>query len=127
MDNLANSARVCVGVYDLLATMFREPLAAATLRSLRDPVMLQGLSEAGMALDEAFCNGDKAQLQEVLAVDYTQIFHGPRNLPLLIIHPLTFKRPFSRIDFDLVLWDVRGQGRSRTSVCNGRSYNPGLR
>jgi len=79
MDNVANSARMRAGAYDLLATLFREPLAAATLRSLRDPAMLEGLSEAGMALDEAFRNGDEAQLQEVLAVDYTQLFHGPRN------------------------------------------------
>jgi TorA maturation chaperone TorD len=79
MDNVANSAQMRAGVYDLLATMFREPLSATTLRSLRDPAMLQGLSEAGMALDEAFRNGDEAQLQETLAVDYTQLFHGPRN------------------------------------------------
>jgi len=79
MDNVANSARMRAGAYDLLATLFREPLAAATLRSLRDPAMLEGLSKAGMALDEAFRNGDEAQLQETLAVDYTQLFHGPRN------------------------------------------------
>jgi TorA maturation chaperone TorD len=79
MDNVASSARMRAGAYDLLATLFREPLAAATLRSLRDPAMLQGLAEAGMALDEAFHNGDEAQLQEALAVDYTQLFHGPRN------------------------------------------------
>ncbi len=79
MDNVANSAQMRAGAYDLLATMFREPLSATTLRSLRDPAMLQGLSEAGMALDEAFRNGDEAQLQETLAVDYTQLFHGPRN------------------------------------------------
>jgi DMSO reductase family type II enzyme chaperone len=79
MDNVANGAQMRAGVYDLLATMFREPLPAATLRSLRDPAMLQGLNEAGMTLDEAFCNDDEAQLQETLAVDYTQLFHGPRN------------------------------------------------
>jgi DMSO reductase family type II enzyme chaperone len=77
MDNIANTARMRAGVYDLLATLFREPLSATTLRSLRDPAMLQGLTEAGMALDEAFCKDDEAQLQETLAVDYTQIFHGP--------------------------------------------------
>ncbi len=79
MDNVANSAQMRAGVYDLLATMFREPLSATTLRPLRDPAMLQALSEAGMGLDEAFRNGDEAQLQETLAVDYTQLFHGPRN------------------------------------------------
>jgi len=82
VDNGSNSAKLRAGVYDLLATLFREPLPAATLRSLRDPTMLQGLTEAGMMLDEAFCNGDsgdEARLREDLAVDYTQLFHGPRN------------------------------------------------
>ncbi len=79
MDTVANSAQMRAGVYDLLATMVREPLSATTLRPLRDPAMLQALSEAGMGLDEAFRNGDEAQLQETLAVDYTQLFHGPRN------------------------------------------------
>lgn len=79
MDNGSNSAKMRAGVYDLLATLYREPLPAAALRSLRDPAMLQGLTEAGMTLDEAFCNGDEARLREDLAVDYTQLFHGPRN------------------------------------------------
>jgi TorA maturation chaperone TorD len=53
--------------------------AAATLHSLRDPTMLDGLIEAGMVFDEAFRNGDDTQLRETLAVDYTQLFHGPCN------------------------------------------------
>jgi DMSO reductase family type II enzyme chaperone len=79
MVNVSSSAKMRAGVYDLLATLYCEPLPAATLRALRDPAMLQGLSEADMGLDEAFCNGDEAQLREDLAVDYTQLFHGPRN------------------------------------------------
>jgi len=79
VDKASNSARMRAGVYDLLATLYREPLTTTTLRSLRDPAMLQGLREANVVLDEAFCNADEAQLQDALAVDYTQLFHGPRN------------------------------------------------
>lgn len=75
----AATARARAGVYELLATMFRAPLCAGSLRRLRSEDFLQAMVGAGMRLDDGFKSGDENALMESLAVDFTQLFHGPRQ------------------------------------------------
>ena len=63
MKNDPDSARSRANVYRLLATVIRAPLTLRELRTLRDPAVLRGLAEAGVAL----------------VLDFTQLFHGPRG------------------------------------------------
>ncbi|HEY5700800.1 MAG TPA: molecular chaperone TorD family protein [Gammaproteobacteria bacterium] len=79
MKNDPDSARSRANVYRLLATVIRAPLTLRELRTLRDPAVLRGLAEAGVALDEAFLKGDEGPLLEALVLDFTQLFHGPRG------------------------------------------------
>lgn len=67
------------GVYELLATVFRAPLGAANLRRFRSEEFLDALGCAGMRLDDEFKLTDEKTLLEMLAVDFTQLFHGPRQ------------------------------------------------
>jgi TorA maturation chaperone TorD len=75
----AGAARARAGLYELLATIFRAPLAIGTLRSLRSSEFLDALEDAGMRVDDAFRTGDEKALLTTLAVDFTQLFHGPRQ------------------------------------------------
>ncbi len=64
-------------LYDLLASVFRRPLDDRRLERLRAPEMLAAMSAAGIDPGEDFVNSDGETLQHELAIDYTQIFHGP--------------------------------------------------
>ena len=64
-------------VYSLLSTVFRQPLDNGRLESLRAPGMLAAMKAAGVDPGADFINGDSAGLLEKLAVEYTQLFHGP--------------------------------------------------
>jgi TorA maturation chaperone TorD len=64
-------------VYDLLATVFRRPLDARRLERLRAPEMLVAMSAAAIDPGQDFINGDREALLDRLAIDYTQLFHGP--------------------------------------------------
>ena len=64
-------------VYSLLSTVFRQPLENGRLESLRAPGMLAAMKAAGVDPGADFINGDSAGLLEKLAVEYTQLFHGP--------------------------------------------------
>ena len=75
----AARARGRAGLYELLATIFRAPLTAGSLRRLRSEEFLDALDGAGMTLDDEFRLGDEEALLDTLAVDFTQLFHGPRQ------------------------------------------------
>ena len=64
-------------VYDLLATVFRRPLNARRLELLRAPEMLAGMTAAAIDPGQDFIKGDAEALLDRLAIDYTQLFHGP--------------------------------------------------
>ncbi len=64
-------------LYDLLATVFRRPLDARRLELLRAPEMLAAMSAAAIDPGEDFVNSDGEALRDRLAIDYTQLFHGP--------------------------------------------------
>jgi TorA-specific chaperone len=64
-------------LYDLLATVFRRPLDAHRLERLRAPEMLAAMAAAAIDPGEDFINGDGEALRDRLAIDYTQLFHGP--------------------------------------------------
>jgi TorA maturation chaperone TorD len=66
-------------LYELLATIFRAPLTADSLRRLRSEEFVDALEAAGMSLDDEFRLGDEEALLDTLAVDFTQLFHGPRE------------------------------------------------
>jgi DMSO reductase family type II enzyme chaperone len=79
MKDDPNTARSRANVYGLLATVFQAPLNATKLRGFRDPALVRDLAEAGVALDDSFLECDEGALLETLAVDFTQLFHGPRG------------------------------------------------
>jgi len=66
-------------LYDLLATVFRRPLDARRLERLRAPEMLAAMLAAGIDPGEDFVNSDGKALLDRLAIDYTQLFHGPEE------------------------------------------------
>ena len=73
----AKTAAARAHVYDLLATVFRRPLNACHLERFRAPEMLAAMSSAGIDPGEDFLHGDSEVLLDRLAIDYTQLFHGP--------------------------------------------------
>ena len=75
----ATAARARAGLYELLATIFRAPLGIGSLRRFRCEEFLDALEDAGMRVDDAFRFGDEKALLSTLAVDFTQLFHGPRQ------------------------------------------------
>ena len=64
-------------LYDLLATVFRRQLDARRLELLRAPEMLAAMSAAAIDPGQDFINGDGEAVLDRLAIDYTQLFHGP--------------------------------------------------
>jgi len=66
-------------VYALLSAVFRRPLDAGQLDALRAPGMLAALRAAGVDPGEDFAREDAATLLDRLAIDYTQLFHGPEE------------------------------------------------
>lgn len=66
-------------VYGLLALIFRAPLSAPVLREVRTPVFQKALLRAGVRLGEDFSTAAEESLRDELTIDYTQLFHGPRN------------------------------------------------
>lgn len=78
-DGAAITAEARAHVYDLLATVFRRPLDAGRLERLRAPEMFAALAAAGIDAGEDFTTGDAVVLLDQLAVDFTQLFHGPED------------------------------------------------
>jgi TorA maturation chaperone TorD len=64
-------------VYELLAVVFRRPLDARQLERLRAPEMIAAMSAADIDPGNDFAKGHSAALLDRLAIDYTQLFHGP--------------------------------------------------
>lgn len=78
MRDVAHTAAAERGhVYALLAAVLRRPLDARRLERLRAPEMLAAFRAAGVDPGEDFAEEDAARLLDRLAVDYTQLFHGP--------------------------------------------------
>jgi TorA maturation chaperone TorD len=75
-------------LYGLLSEIFRRPLRSDQLARLRSPEMLAAMSAAGIAPGEEFINSDTDVLLDQLAIDFTQLFHGPeeRISPYECIH-----------------------------------------
>lgn len=66
-------------VYGFLATVFRCPLTASSLGAIRSPEFVAALADAGVVLDDAFAASPDMTLLDQLAIDYTQLFHGPNG------------------------------------------------
>jgi TorA maturation chaperone TorD len=66
-------------LYGFLATLFRAPLNAASLRGIRSPSFLDALATAGVDLNHSFTRQAEEPLVATLAIDFTQLFHGPRG------------------------------------------------
>jgi TorA maturation chaperone TorD len=66
-------------LYGFLATLFRGPLNAASLREIRSPSFLEALATAGVHLNHGFTRQPEERLIDALAIDFTQLFHGPRG------------------------------------------------
>lgn len=80
MTNEASKGSAARGqLYSLLAMIFRKPLDAPKLERLRAPEMLAAMKAAGINLDEEFTKLDVNELCEILSVDFTNLFHGPKN------------------------------------------------
>jgi len=78
-DALAKSARMRAGVYTFLADVFLRPLSANSLRRIRSSGFFRPLLGIGVGLGEDFCSASEDVLLDELAIDFTQLFHGPRN------------------------------------------------
>jgi len=76
-NGAAITAAARAHVYDLLATVFRRPLDAGRLERLRAPEMLAAMSAAAIDPGDDFINGEGEALLDRLAIDYTQLLHGP--------------------------------------------------
>jgi TorA maturation chaperone TorD len=76
-NGAAITAAARAHVYDLLATVFRRPLDARRLERLRAPEMLAAMSAAAIDPGQDFINDDAEAVLDRLAIDYTQLFHGP--------------------------------------------------
>lgn len=66
-------------LYALLSAVFRRPLDARRLEGLRAPEMLAAFRAAGIDPGDDFVREDAATLLDRLAIDFTQIFHGPEG------------------------------------------------
>lgn len=75
----AEDAERRAGIYGLLAALFHRPLSGEALRALREPALRSGLAAAGADLDQTFLERPEPALLDELAVDFTQLFHGPRG------------------------------------------------
>ncbi len=78
-DEVAEGAVARSNVYGLLATIFREPLSAATLASLREAGILDLISEPLEDTEDILPEAGDSETLETLAIDFTQLFHGPRD------------------------------------------------
>jgi len=77
-DELVNGLGVRMCIYEWLATVLRQPLPRSALRQLRQPLMAEALQNIGADLGSDFSQRPEDDLLNDLAVDYTQIFDGPR-------------------------------------------------
>ncbi len=76
---LAAAAADRGNLYRFLAAVFRKPLSAAMLRQIRSASFVESLAAAGVDLGSGFHEAAETRLLEELAVDFTQLFHGPGN------------------------------------------------
>jgi len=79
MSGAAITAALRGNLYELLSTVFRRPLDARRLERLRAPEMLAAMAAAGVDPGEDFIGGDSDTVLDQLAIDYTQLFHGPMD------------------------------------------------
>lgn len=79
----AGTARKRSNLFGLLAGVFRAPATPELIASLRHEELREALTDAGVAIDNDLDQAREADVLHTLAVDYTQLFHGPRNQ----IHP----------------------------------------
>jgi TorA maturation chaperone TorD len=64
-------------LYGFLAAVFRKPLSTRMLLKIRSTSFVEALAVAGVEFDFGFLEASEAGLLEELAVDFTQLFHGP--------------------------------------------------
>lgn len=68
-------------LYRILAGVFVEEPATDFLAALRQPGLLQALSDAGIAFDADFLTSDLATLSEALACEYATLFASSGGFP----------------------------------------------
>lgn len=78
-ERRAEEVRIRARIYAFLADVFREPLRLTALRAITSDRFMAALAEAGVELGDGFKNIPESELLDELAVDYTQLFHGPRT------------------------------------------------
>lgn len=78
-EDAASTAMQRAGLYGLLATIFRGPMSSETLGALRAPTVLGAFRAADADPGADFTGAQADRLMHDLAVDYTQLFHGPRG------------------------------------------------
>ena len=80
MSGLASAeARMRGQFFGLLSTVFRRPLDVRQLQMLRTEEMLAAMQAAGIRPGEGFATGDAEAVRDALAIDFTQLFHGPAD------------------------------------------------
>ena len=64
-------------LYGLLAAIYRREMTSDLLKQIKDPSMLEVLSDLGIRLNNGFLEKPEHQLLEDLAVEYARLFIGP--------------------------------------------------
>jgi TorA maturation chaperone TorD len=64
-------------IYGLLAAIYRREMTSDLLKQIKDPSMLEVLSDLGIRLNNGFLEKPEHQLLEDLAVEYARLFIGP--------------------------------------------------
>ena len=75
----AESAKFRSDIYGLLATVFRQEPSEDLIRELRDPRFSGVFSDLGVDLGEAFYTTPETELIEILGLEFTRLFIGPRD------------------------------------------------
>lgn len=81
LQQLRQECLARANLYRILAGVFVEEPAADFLAALRQPGLLQALSDAGIAFDADFLTSDLATLSEALACEYATLFASSGGFP----------------------------------------------
>jgi TorA maturation chaperone TorD len=79
MTEMAETATARANIYGLLTAAFRVEPSSSFLTRLKDPEVLGVFEGLGISLGEDFRESPNDQLREVLAVEFTRLFLGPRG------------------------------------------------
>ena len=75
--NMKELAEHRSNIYGLLAAIYRREMTSDLLKQLKDPPILEVLSNLGIELNNGFMKKPEHELLEDLAVEYARLFLGP--------------------------------------------------